>query len=238
MSFNTSISTDTFFKNKTFPTAILFCCSDADTSAQIAADTAKKIVGSNKNNHPDVAVFDCSQQISVADFKSKVVFDAHTKPNQGDNKVYVLLNSTGLSPHCQNSLLKVIETPPLGVHFILTAGNTQLLLSTIKSRCVEYIIPTATKVVNETDFFSLSHGDMLVTLIGFKTRDSLLLFIESLTSALQSQLLGRAEYIKGSDTSSILSLLEDLAFTKSCLQNNSNITTTVNYLHSKIVFYC
>lgn len=41
-----------------------------------------------------------------------------------------------LSITCANSLLKYFEEPPAGYHFILLAGRADMILPTIKSRCV------------------------------------------------------------------------------------------------------
>lgn len=55
-----------------------------------------------------------------------------------DNEHYffVLQKADFLTPTCANSLLKSIEEPPRGYHFILLAERTDSILPTIKSRCV------------------------------------------------------------------------------------------------------
>lgn len=49
---------------------------------------------------------------------------------------FVLKRAELLSVPCQNSLLKTIEEPPAGFHFIFLAGLKDSILPTIKSRCV------------------------------------------------------------------------------------------------------
>ncbi len=49
---------------------------------------------------------------------------------------FVLERAELLSVPCQNSLLKTIEEPPAGYHFILLASGKDPILPTIQSRCV------------------------------------------------------------------------------------------------------
>jgi DNA polymerase-3 subunit delta' len=49
---------------------------------------------------------------------------------------FVIENADLLTPACANSLLKSLEEPPTGYHFILLAQRLDALLPTIKSRCV------------------------------------------------------------------------------------------------------
>lgn len=53
---------------------------------------------------------------------------------------FVLQNADFLSENCANALLKSIEEPPLGYHFILIAERKQMVLPTIRSRCLLYTI--------------------------------------------------------------------------------------------------
>ncbi|MEX0849302.1 MAG: hypothetical protein WD055_03670 [Candidatus Dependentiae bacterium] len=59
-----------------------------------------------------------------------------------DECFFILQKADFLSKQCANSLLKSIEEPPKGYHFILCAERTEYILPTIKSRC---IIHTFTK---------------------------------------------------------------------------------------------
>jgi hypothetical protein len=48
---------------------------------------------------------------------------------------FVLEKAEFLTPACANSLLKMVEEPPAGYHFLFLASQTQLVLPTIRSRC-------------------------------------------------------------------------------------------------------
>lgn len=49
---------------------------------------------------------------------------------------FVLANAERLTPSCANKLLKVLEEPPTGYHFILCSAYKEALLPTIISRCI------------------------------------------------------------------------------------------------------
>lgn len=55
---------------------------------------------------------------------------------QNTHFFFVLARAELLSVSCQNSLLKTIEEPPTGYHFIFLANNKDAILPTILSRCV------------------------------------------------------------------------------------------------------
>ena len=64
---------------------------------------------------------------------------------EGDHFFFILNRADNLSALCANNLLKSIEEPPAGYHFILLAEQIDALLPTIRSRCqVEIMHGSAT----------------------------------------------------------------------------------------------
>jgi DNA polymerase-3 subunit delta' len=66
---------------------------------------------------------------------------AAARPAMGNRKVFIVGDAEFLvpqesSPEAANALLKVLEEPPPGTTVILTAGDPDLLLPTIRSRCL------------------------------------------------------------------------------------------------------
>jgi len=55
--------------------------------------------------------------------------------DENEHYFFVLQKADFLTPTCANSLLKSLEEPPRGYHFILLAERTDGILPTIKSRC-------------------------------------------------------------------------------------------------------
>ena len=86
--------------------------------------------------HPDV--------ITVTDPEHKTVpvriirqmrEDVFIRPNEGDRKVYVFPQEMGIEG--QNALLKILEEPPAYGFFLLLTENSDKILPTVRSRCVE-----------------------------------------------------------------------------------------------------
>lgn len=54
---------------------------------------------------------------------------------EGQQHFFVLQQAHLLSTACANKLLKILEEPPTGYHFLLLTNNKDALLPTIQSRC-------------------------------------------------------------------------------------------------------
>ncbi len=55
---------------------------------------------------------------------------------------FIIQKADFLTPTCANKLLKPMEEPPRGYHFILIAERTEQILPTIRSRCVTHTLTT------------------------------------------------------------------------------------------------
>lgn len=94
------------------------------------------------------------KEIDVADFRGidsvrEIRRTMGTKPMKGAVKVYILdevalLGRGGDSAknEAQSCLLKALEEPPKHVYFFLCTTDPQNLISTLKSRCVQYQVST------------------------------------------------------------------------------------------------
>ncbi|MBN1291451.1 MAG: hypothetical protein JXB48_06385 [Candidatus Latescibacteria bacterium] len=78
-------------------------------------------------------VYEKSRQI-VVDLVREVYERLLESSFEGGRKVCVIFNADRLNVHTANSLLKILEEPPSGVHFILTAEKLSYVLPTIVSR--------------------------------------------------------------------------------------------------------
>lgn len=67
-----------------------------------------------------------------------IIFEkAHFALDPGQRFYFVLEKSETLNTASANRLLKILEEPPTGYHFILLTTNEQALLTTIRSRCTQ-----------------------------------------------------------------------------------------------------
>ena len=89
-------------------------------------------------NHPDIirVTHEKPSTISVDDIREQVNNDVVIKPYQGPYKIYLIPEADKMSVQAQNALLKTIEEPPEYAVIILMTRNAEVLLPTIRSRCV------------------------------------------------------------------------------------------------------
>lgn len=57
-------------------------------------------------------------------------------PHYGQRKAVLILEAERLHPSAANALLKTLEEPPPGRHFLLVTHRPQSVLATVRSRCV------------------------------------------------------------------------------------------------------
>jgi hypothetical protein len=67
---------------------------------------------------------------------------------------FVLSHADRLSLSCANTLLKIVEEPPRGYHFIFLTEQREAILPTIRSRCVVHTINTGTLSAQTSPLFS------------------------------------------------------------------------------------
>ena len=93
--------------------------------------------GVNKNQ-PDIirVTHEKPNAISVDDIRVQVNNTIDIRPYSSPYKVYIIEQADLLTVQAQNALLKNIEEPPTYAIFILLTRNADILLETIRSRCV------------------------------------------------------------------------------------------------------
>ena len=73
---------------------------------------------------------------TVEEIREQIVGNTDIRPYYGGRKIYIIPDAQYMNVQAQNALLKTIEEPPsYAVYFILTTDQ-ELLLPTIRSRCV------------------------------------------------------------------------------------------------------
>ena len=89
-------------------------------------------------SHPDVRLVthEKTNLISIDEIRSQVISDVDIRPYSGRYKVYIIPEAEKMNQEAQNALLKTLEEPPAYVVILLLTVNSQLLLETIRSRCV------------------------------------------------------------------------------------------------------
>lgn len=98
-------------------------------------------------SHPDIifVTHEKPASVGVDDIREQVVEDADIRPYCSKKKIYMIPDASKMTVQAQNALLKTLEEPPAYCHIMLIADNTDALLPTIRSRCVEMAIHPATE---------------------------------------------------------------------------------------------
>ncbi len=100
-------------------------------------NTCKACVSFDTCNNPDLTIIDEQNNSIKTDQIKNLVNNIFEKPVQSKRKVLIINNSENMTKEAQNSLLKTLEEPPSYAVIILITKNENLLLNTIKSRCIK-----------------------------------------------------------------------------------------------------
>lgn len=99
--------------------------------------TCKSCITFDGNNHPDFTIIneDGSDNIKVETIRN-LTEKVYEKPILSEKKVYIINDCDKMTVEAQNCLLKTLEEPPEFVVIILITANENLIINTIKSRCM------------------------------------------------------------------------------------------------------
>ena len=116
-------------------------------------------------SHPDFITVDDPEKKTVpVDLIRKARADIYVQPNESSHKIYLFPRAQDMGIPGQNALLKVLEEPPKYGVFLLLTDNSEKLLPTVRSRCMELTmqaIPEATlRQVLKRDFPESSAEDI------------------------------------------------------------------------------
>lgn len=129
----------------------LFLGTDGIGKKMIAKEFAKNILCNNteeeictcksctyflSDNHPDFFLINDEGATIKIDQIRQITEKVIEKPIISDKKVYIINNAEKMTKEAQNCLLKTLEEPPEYVVIILISSNENVILNTIKSRCM------------------------------------------------------------------------------------------------------
>lgn len=100
-----------------------------------ACETCPACKGINAGNYTDVVLLNPAGDTYIKDQIGFLKQTCYLKPMVGKKRVFIVNEAERMNESSANSLLKVLEEPPLFAYIILISDNPFLLLSTIKSRC-------------------------------------------------------------------------------------------------------
>jgi DNA polymerase III subunit delta' len=89
----------------------------------------------DEGRHPDVMVIAAEKQEIKIEQTRFLKQMAYLRPMTGKKRVFIVVDASEMNDAAANSLLKVLEEPPLYSHLILVTASPFLLFPTILSRC-------------------------------------------------------------------------------------------------------
>lgn len=111
---------------------MVLCTSNEDKPC----DRCKSCIEFNGKSNPDFEIIENSGNIKIDQirlFQTKIA----EKPITSNKKVYIIDDAHTMTREAQNCLLKTLEEPPEYIIIILITSNENMLLNTIKSRCMK-----------------------------------------------------------------------------------------------------
>ncbi len=98
--------------------------------------TCKSCTCFNGKNHPDFYIINENGENIKVETIRELTEKVIEKPIISNKKVYIINDCEKMTKEAQNCLLKTLEEPPEFVVIILISSNENLILNTIKSRCM------------------------------------------------------------------------------------------------------
>src|SRR5207302_1562751 len=87
--------------------------------------------------HPDVLIVEPGETGSIKIEQIRDVVDrANYRPFEGKRRVVIIDDADALVVPAQHALLKTLEEPPPSSVFILVTSRPDVLLATVRSRCI------------------------------------------------------------------------------------------------------
>ena len=82
----------------------------------------------------------------------RLIIDMQKSSNQGGRKVGIIFEADRMNHQSANAFLKTLEEPPEGTTLFLLTSRPYDLLDTIRSRCLNFRIPTEFQMIQHADW--------------------------------------------------------------------------------------
>ena len=192
-----------------------------------------------KGFHPDLKIISLeknAKSIKIEEIRN-VRQDAYILPNEGVYKVYVFTPAEALTVQAQNAFIKILEEPPKNVVFILVCKSSDLLLSTVLSRCEIFNLNESE---DETFDFELENKCSEVLNLSFAGKPSEVLkilaslpsdrvFLKNFVLCLMKGLIGLVRNPQSEVTlERVDKMLDDLKFCFELINKNVNVNLIIS----------
>ena len=100
-----------------------------------ACETCQSCRAINAGNFPDVIEISPEKDVIKIEQMRILRKIAYLKPMIGKKRIFIVVEAEKMTEEAANSLLKILEEPPLFSYIMLVTHNLFIIMSTIKSRC-------------------------------------------------------------------------------------------------------
>ncbi len=100
-----------------------------------ACEECSSCVSVNRENFPDLIMIRPEKDIIKIDQIRMLIETAYLRPMVGKRRIFIIECAEKMNEEAANSLLKILEEPPLFTYIFLITENPYIIPSTIKSRC-------------------------------------------------------------------------------------------------------
>jgi DNA polymerase-3 subunit delta' len=99
------------------------------------AKVAEEPLASNIRLHPDLLLVEPAKDTIRVEQARAIASEVAERPFEGRGRAVIINDAHRLTDQAANALLKSLEEPPSGTHFLLVTSSAEALLATIRSRC-------------------------------------------------------------------------------------------------------
>ncbi|GAF70907.1 unnamed protein product [marine sediment metagenome] len=100
-----------------------------------ACEACSSCTAINAGNFPDVIKISPEKDVIKIDQMRILRKLAYLKPMMGRKRIFIVVEAEKMREEAANSLLKILEEPPLFSYILLVTHNPFIIIPTIKSRC-------------------------------------------------------------------------------------------------------
>ena len=145
-----------------YETARLFAAALACGEENAPCGHCNACVSAKSDTNPDIMTVEPEEKRKTigAERMRALITDAYTKPFLSKRKIYIFRDAQIITEQAQNAFLKLLEESPEYAVFIILAQNADLLLQTVRSRCVIVRFPALSSEKMRRYIEKLSPGDV------------------------------------------------------------------------------
>jgi len=126
----------TCVESKRLSHAYSFIGCEESAKDEMAEKFALKIIGTEKNNHPDIKIVEAEKNVITISQIRKAKKWLSMTPISSLSKTVIIKSAQKMNDEAQNAFLKILEEPAENTYVILIFGHRKQMLETIYSRTV------------------------------------------------------------------------------------------------------